>query len=499
MTDQHDLVHQVDIRRKRVNDQLKPDTRAELGQFMTPGGVAKVLAECVDIQREELHLLDPGAGIGSLSAAVVARIVEAKDRPKVVTLTGYEVDATMREGLAETYTDCEKSLAELGVAVSSKIVEQDFVEAALADTRPSEGFTTAVLNPPFMKMSARSERAERLRSRGWSPANLYTAFWCAAMDWVGQGGDVVAITPRSFCNGSYFAGFRRYLLDESALRGIHVFDSRDKAFSDDGVLQETIVTHSVRGADPGPVHLRLSHDPGSVSMQRVVAFRDVVHVDDPNAFIRLPVDEAGEAVRESMSRLQHSLPDLGVAVSTGPVVDFRSREHLRTAAEPGLVPLFYPTHVANGAISWPRLGGRKPNAFDPSGAEKLLIKDGPYTFVKRFSAKEERRRVVAGYYDGTLGSTSGTVGRGAIAVENHLNYFHYEGQPLPDWLARGLTVFLNSTVVDTYFREFNGHTQVNAGDLRSLRYPSPEQLRVLGEAWRPDLAQIEIDVAVQSL
>jgi adenine-specific DNA-methyltransferase len=39
-----------------------------------------------------------------------------------------------------------------------------------------------------------------------------------------------------------------------------------------------------------------------------------------------------------------------------------------------------------------------------------------------------------------------------------------------------LAAFLNSTVLDVYFRQFNGHTQVNATDLRNLRYPSRSQL-----------------------
>ncbi len=46
--------------------------------------------------------------------------------------------------------------------------------------------------------------------------------------------------------------------------------------------------------------------------------------------------------------------------------------------------------------------------------------------------------------------------------------------------AKGLSVFLNSTLVDAFFRQFNGHTQVNAGDLRSLNYPTCAQLAGLG-------------------
>ena len=437
MTTPNEFLDLVDDRRKRVNEQLNPAIRTQLGQFMTPGAVAKVLAACIDIERDELRLLDPGAGIGSLTAAVVARILDAGVRPKMVSLTAYEVDPTMCEGLAETLRECELALAAVGVAASSRVIQDDFVEAALAG-RDLGTFTASILNPPFMKISARGEQAERLRTRGWSPANLYTAFWCAAIDRVEAGGDVVAITPRSFCNGSYFASFRRFLLRETALSGIHVFDARDKAFSEDGVLQETVVTHSVKGAEAGRVKLALSHQPGSVAMHRTVSIQDVVHADDLNAFIRLPVDEAGEAAREWMSRLHHSLPDLGLTVSTGPVVDFRAREHLRQDFAPGLVPLFYPTHMADGTMSWPKPGGRKPNAFVPGGAEKLLTADGHYTIVKRFSAKEERRRVVAAYYDGTLGQPIGGDARPAVALENHLNYFHQKGQPLAEWLARGL-------------------------------------------------------------
>lgn len=46
--------------------------------------------------------------------------------------------------------------------------------------------------------------------------------------------------------------------------------------------------------------------------------------------------------------------------------------------------------------------------------------------------------------------------------------------------AKGLAAFLNSTLVDGYFRQFNGHTQVNATDLRNLRYPTAAELVLLG-------------------
>ena len=47
-------------------------------------------------------------------------------------------------------------------------------------------------------------------------------------------------------------------------------------------------------------------------------------------------------------------------------------------------------------------------------------------------------------------------------------------------LAKGLSAFLNSSFVDSYFRQFSGHTQVNATDLRKLNYPPADALERLG-------------------
>jgi adenine-specific DNA-methyltransferase len=132
--------------------------------------------------------------------------------------------------------------------------------------------------------------------------------------------------------------------------------------------------------------------------------------------------------------------------------------------------------MASGAISWPKPASKKPNAIVQCDETRhLLVPNECYVLVKRFSSKEEARRVVAIVYDPQCFTTD------QVGFENHLNYFHRNGRGLDYDLARGLAAFLNSTLVDEYFRQFNGHTQVNATDLRNLRYPTQKQLRALGE------------------
>jgi len=124
----------------------------------------------------------------------------------------------------------------------------------------------------------------------------------------------------------------------------------------------------------------------------------------------------------------------------------------------------------------------------------LWMPTGTFALVKRFSAKEERRRVVSALFEPEMATGK------KIGFENHINVFHRNGQGLPPSVARGLVAFLNSTLVDTYFRQFNGHTQVNATDLRSLRYPSLDAIQALGR--RDDAAeatQRELDAIVEEV
>jgi adenine-specific DNA-methyltransferase len=178
--------------------------------------------------------------------------------------------------------------------------------------------------------------------------------------------------------------------------------------------------------------------------------------------------------------------DLG---GRGPVVDFRLKEYLRENPEDGTVPLLYPAHFVNGKLEWPRQS-KKPNALiDSLETRKWLYPMGFYTVVRRFSSKEERRRIVAHVVAPVAFKGD------AIGFENHLNVFHSGKMGIDGNLAHGLAVFLNSTAVDDYFRRFSGHTQVNATDLRLLRYPGIQDLKKLGR-WaqvQGDLTQELID------
>ncbi len=298
-----------------------------------------------------------------------------------------------------------------------------------------------------------------------------------AVEMMDAGGQFVSITPRSFCNGSYFNSFRKFFLQRMALQRIHLFESRKTAFAEDSVLQENVILLAAKA--PPMKYVRISSSDGASTRpfaERDVPYEEVVHPSDPERFIRVPTDSLDTDVAEWMRSLDQTAEGLGISISTGRVVDFRAKAHLRMLPAADTFPLIYPSHFKNAQIVWPGGNGKKPNAIEfNSLTERLFIPSGVYVFVKRFTAKEEPRRIVAALCD------SRTFFNGPIGVENHVNYIHRYGEGLSRPFAVGLTGFLNSSVFDLYFRQFSGHTQVNATDLRKVRFPTAEQLTKLGE------------------
>jgi len=455
-----------------------------MGQFLTPAPVASFMASLFRPVSRPVRILDPGAGVGSLFSALVQELLRRNPLPPAISVVAYETDKSLAPHLQEAMRLCDDLCRQCHVPFSGTVLHEDFIAAAIRDTEEdffrsrSSSFTHAILNPPYKKILSNSDTRRILSAAGLETSNLYSAFVWLAAKLLEPGGEIVAITPRSFCNGPYFRPFRKSLMESVGLRRFHVFQSRKETFKEDSVLQENVIFHGEReGEKQSTLTVSVSNGNDFSEMAtREIPFDKVVLPGDLDAFIHLAEDDEALAIMEKMSSFRTTLDEIGLEISTGRVVDFRARSFLRERSEQGTVPLLYPCHLSNGFIRWPVEGGKKPNALVMAEETlSLLVASGFYVLTKRFSSKEERRRVVAAVCDPRRLNSDW------LGFENHLNYFHARGKGLAFNLAKGLAVFLNSTVFDRHFRLFSGHTQVNALDLRRLRYPAKEQLVRMGK------------------
>lgn len=490
--------------RREMREKSVTEHRAQLGQFLSPLPIAKFMATLFPAITADVRLLDPGAGIGSLTAAFVEDACCRKRRPTSIDVSAYEIDPKLEVGLKQTLEDCDKRCQDAGIRFTSTILIGDFIEIMVENAKlrlieeAAPGFTHVIMNPPYKKIRSNSITRKSLSQVGIETSNLYTAFMSLAVDAMGSGGHFVSITPRSFCNGPYFKRFRKAFLDTMRLNRLHLFESRKDAFRDDAVLQENIIVSATRSDDRSREHVvvssssRLSEE---LTTNRIVPYENVVSPSDPDLFIHLAMDKNADETAKRISILPACLPETGASISTGRVIDFRAREHLRSDMDVDTVPLIYPCNMNQAGIDWPKAKTKKPQAIiSCSTTSKLLVGKGQYVLVKRFTSKEENRRVVAAVFDSEL------IGCEWAGFENHLNFFHSDGGSLEKDVAQGLAAYLNTTTVDSYFRQFNGHTQVNASDLKKLRYPTRIQLIAIGKSIsrRKKIDQGTIDAVVNN-
>src|ERR1043166_9109512 len=169
--------------------------------------------------------------------------------------------------------------------------------------------------------------------------------------------------------------------------------------------------------------------------------------------------------------------DLRLGISTGPVVTFRATDYLLAKADrTDAVPLIFPHNIRPFETRWPIRKAGKPLAIRAcSASKKLLLPTKNYVLMRRFSAKEEHRRL-------TASSLIPSKGRwpSMLAIENHVNYIYHKDRELTELETLGLSALFNSALLDRYFRTVSGNTQVNATEIRSMPFPPLAVLAKLG-------------------
>ena len=438
----------------------KPDKA--LGQFFTPLSVARFMADLLPEREGLFRVLDPGAGTGILACA----LCEASKGD--LELVAYEVDGKLAD-----YLDVCLSYAQLWMKSNNRrlsytIIRDDFILSCSNSlvTPTDKPFDLVISNPPYFKLSKSDPRARAAERVVYGQPNIYALFMAVSAALLRVGGHAVFITPRSYTSGQYFSRFRNYFFGYMRPRAIHLFESRRDVF--DEVLQESMILLAERSTQNGDVIL--SSSGGFDFPRRTKSSGDILDNDN---VLHLPLSEQDDAIAEIVRSWTGRLHQYGMDISTGPVVPFRAT-HL--VASIGNVPsthapLLWMRNVKPMRCDWPVK--HKAQYLALESADKLLLPNQNYVLLRRFSAKEERQRLTAAPYLAEFDTP-------VIGLENHLNYIHRPNGQLTEDETRGLAVLLNSTFMDSYFRIFNGNTQVSATELRKLPLPPLEAIIELG-------------------
>ncbi len=474
------------------------------GQFLTPPTVARFLAHQLGPIVDGDRILDPAIGSGTLVCAVIDRLI-SEGRPMEVWVEGYEIDRGLSEAAKEVLERAVGVAASRGIVVHVSVHEGDFVLDSVPGLQlklPSKGtpyslgrdkeVTHIIANPPYFKLRKDDPRIRLLARRVEGYTNIYTLFIALSLERLASGGRACFIVPRSFCSGAYFSSFRRRLMKEIVPLRFHLFESRERVFKADSVLQENVIfVFRKRRAgedqldESSSLDISVSNDAADLDeplASRRIALKHFIGDRFGAFFFRLPVSELDESILDTVDRWPGSSARYGLNISTGPVVAFRAKDYLTgvESAERGeAVPLLWMHNVGPFRVRWPASNGNKPQGILLQARDAgLLLPKSNYVLLRRFSAKEDPRRLIAAPF------LSEQYDYPWVGFENHLNYIYKRVGGLGAEEVLGLAALLNSALIDRYFRIVSGHTQVNAMELRALPLPPWDVIQQIGNAVR---------------
>ena len=235
----------VDVMNRAYGARTSPATldaetirkRHRHGQVFTPHHVAKEAAATLDLKADAtgaIHILDAGAGDGQLTLATLDRIGREPEatRPRQIYLTAVEADTELADAYEQNLGGVETWCKERHMRVQAAVVREDFLSprrwrCRSVNVNAHIPIDACIMNPPYRRTRNADPETRTIRLAGAATsANLYSAFCEIGWRNIQPGGQITAITPRSFQNGSTFAEFRRRLVVDVDIDCIHIWQNR---------------------------------------------------------------------------------------------------------------------------------------------------------------------------------------------------------------------------------------------------------------------------------
>ena len=450
--------------------------RKELGQFFTDPKIAQYMASMVHeiVGVEKINVLDAGAGEGILTSFAAQRLVDLGHTNIHAVL--YEIDQDLLPVLHENMVYVKDKLKESNATFSFEIRNKDFIM-----TRPDwreKNYHVSIINPPYFKISAKdSPYSGATLDLFTGNPNIYASFIAVVSACLAPGGQMVAIVPRSFTNGLYFKSFRYYLINRLSLSRIHIFKSRNNLFKNMGVLQENIICKYVK--EPQRENIEIWSSVGIEDLsgsEKEFYSKELIFDTSTNLFfIRIPESTEDANILKRVEKWKNAFEDYGYFISTGPIVEHRTKNYITNKTDlENTVPLMRMHNIKPFQTCWTGKKEKDARFKLLDGYEKYITKNNVYVILKRFSSKDEKRRLVAGVHNPDEFESD------VIGLENHLNYIGQNKKEFDINEARGLAALFNSTIMDRYFRSISGNTQVNATEIRLMKLPDKDKIIKIG-------------------
>jgi len=187
---------------------LNGESKKNIGQVFTPAPIAKFMAAMLDLNKTNISILDPGAGTGILTAALCDRLIHSSSQLKI-KVDAYENGERILPYLNNNLLKIRQEFHNTNHSFEFNLLNSDFIKKnsdfinpgslfSNSDDKPSYDYI--ISNPPYFKLQKNHPQSLLMRKVVHGQPNIYFFFMAISSILLAENGQLVFITPRSYCS-----------------------------------------------------------------------------------------------------------------------------------------------------------------------------------------------------------------------------------------------------------------------------------------------------------
>ena len=473
---------------RNTNKLIREKSKSEnvrLGRLFTKKNTARLMADMVklDPDKNAYTVLDPGAGTGILSAAIIEHICKNAPSCRQIFLTCYENDEEFLPMLEDNLERLRKKCRhDYDVRLFSTVYHENYLvdvknhyTVTFFDT-VEDKFDIIICNPPIDLVEKSSDEAKSVGCVTMLKVSASFLFLKVASEHLEASGQLVIMLPTTVASASSLASIRRDVASRLSIRKIHLFVGKQKNAKRAIPLKKSVIISYENSEEKLDVSISTSTDDGSeakISLLPPLPYSFVVDLDDGS--LTLPKNVEETKIVRYIGAFPETLASLGMKMCTGLVIDSKCSGILYDDEVSGTIPVIRPACIISGGIKFPMPRAKKQYIMPTETS--VFQKNKNLIIIKRVPAKSDDRFInSAVYFAGQRPANQ------YISTHNKINFIDMkdEKEEMCARLVFGLFAILNSTIYDRYVSIVSKSKQINSKEMRSLPLPPKHIIENMG-------------------
>jgi adenine-specific DNA-methyltransferase len=467
------------IREKSKSENIR------LGRLFTKKDTARLMASMIELDKSKTAytVLDPAAGTGILSAAVIEHICKNAPEVKQIFLTCYEPDPTFLPSLEDNLERIRKRCRhDYDVRLFTTVYDENYITGVknhytvtFFDT-VEDKFDIIIANPPSYMVEKGSEEAECAGCVTMCRISAVFVFMKIMAEHLEKGGKMAVLVPTTYATAQSLSAIRKTVSELLTIKKIHLFVGKSKNQKRAVPLKKNIIISFEEKCESREVVISTSTDFGTPEKTTVLPTLPYGFVvDEKDGSLTLPKSVEDTKIVKYIGSFPETLESLGLRLRTGLVIDSKCKKILFDEPVPGSIPLIRLNAIKNSGISFPAPGVK--NQYLMPVTPSLFQKNKNLIIIKRVPAKSDDRFLNAAIYFAAQRPSNPY-----ISTHNKINFIDTKERKdeLSARFAFGLFALLNSTIYDRYLSIISKSKQINAKEMKSLPLPPKNLIENIG-------------------